>query len=244
MICCAGRTASPAGLDRLVAGLLQRLTIALALVQGDALVRLGASASHAPLILPLQGAGTDKGNAGRITERWFARHPSRPPGGPPLVKIASLVRRRPRGCPVRLLQHMGELMREQPFSFARLRGILPSTERHVVSKGVGQGIHCAGRSSRFLVGVYPHAAEISAEAHLHEATRGCVHGRARANVPDKAFRRGHDRIGSAFALALHRPFLLLALRARRACVAAGAIALEAPRLRQRGPGRLGRTRLR
>src|SRR6266700_7642544 len=69
-----------------------------------------------------------------------------------------------------LLNHMRQLMRQQPLPFTSLRLILPFPKHHISPHCIGQGIHRLRRFHRSFIGMHPHLAEIVPEARLHEVT--------------------------------------------------------------------------
>jgi hypothetical protein len=66
---------------------------------------------------------------------------------------------------------MGQLVRQQPPSFGRVRRILPVPERDMISNGVRKSVHRPCRRGCSCVRVHPHPAELMSEAGLEKSTR-------------------------------------------------------------------------
>ena len=80
-----------------------------------------------------------------------------------------------------------------------MRRILPHPEHHIVPYRVGQRVHRVSRFGGLGVSVYPHPAEVVAEARLHEGAGTRVERlarRAKHLVDDVRHRRGFGRVGT------------------------------------------------
>jgi hypothetical protein len=127
-----------------------------------------------------------------------------------------------------LLHYVRQFVGEQSSPTAIARRILVRTKGHVVADGVGRRIHRPRRLSRPRVGMDAHAAEVMAEARLHEPARRHVQRPAGGaqHLVDNG--RGHSRATAHSATLQAQPLLaaLGAFAAVAGMLAAGAGALQ------------------
>ena len=101
-----------------------------------------------------------------------------------VTRLADLQpRRRPAGGIARplarmsdraLLDHMGQLMGEQPAALGRSRGVGAGGEDDVAPDGVGPRMHGLGRRGCAGLAVHAYVTEVVPEAGFHERAGGCV----------------------------------------------------------------------
>ena len=75
---------------------------------------------------------------------------------------------------VRLLHHMGQLMRQQLSAFVGVRREAARVKHDVGSDCIGMSIDLLRRPPRRSIGMHPHLTEVVAKSRFKEGTRGGV----------------------------------------------------------------------
>ena len=134
------------------------------------------------------------------------------------------VRCTPFGAAAGLLDHMRQLVGDQPLAVRRRRRVFGGAEYDVAANRVGAGLHRVRSRGRRPIGVHAYMAEVVAEARLEERARGLGQWRAAAG--------GRASAGASDPAAVrHRPTRcagssLPRLRTRNTCVAGARSAPE------------------